>query len=681
VAWCGVCRVLEVSVPRLLYRDINGTEQTISIYPGMDPVTIGRNPGSSIYSKDSTVSRNHGRIGHDPAEGYYIKDLGSSNGTFLNGEQCKRGIIRPGDVVRCGEVFEISLLEDAESPPQRRSAAPAQAPQRPQGHGPSKPPLPTVAASGKDAISRADVQAAVAARAAQLSRPTTAASAQIEQQAAHHAAQQAARDVLRDVARPATAGGVMTGKSSVVEQNRVPPAQSAPPPPQQRAPTPSQPIPVVTSGPTPDGDALRRKVASLEQQGADAQARVATAERQSKEAEARAMRYSVELDGLSDKYVKLKEHVSQVSSALEQTRRDLREKEDHSFELERKVRELESQSESNRTRASESQEQISGLKVRITQKDRQIEELQRQLDLLEYELRNSREEMENFKADFNREGGDLQRLERKVNMLQEIIDEKESIIQGLRMDLQDKDIEIRQVRMGVGISDLESEKRRLLEDFHSTTRRVDELNDRLLSQSRQIDDLRGQLDKAKSEAAERKTAPVDISDHPTLKAKSREIERLTEALGVAEMELTRAKAQLTRVDPDAIAKLEAELTVLRMKCESLQQRVDVFEAREVAAAQEAEKNKIDAGAVAEFADSVFALEEAAQAAEMNAKLVRRYTGNLESDSRDGKLNPESIELLTDIAVVLTQDLGEVKRALSELAARLKDAVVKEGIKA
>jgi pSer/pThr/pTyr-binding forkhead associated (FHA) protein len=48
--------------------------------------TIGRNPSSNIHLENPAVSRSHAKIYREGWQ-YYIEDLGSSNGTFLNAER------------------------------------------------------------------------------------------------------------------------------------------------------------------------------------------------------------------------------------------------------------------------------------------------------------------------------------------------------------------------------------------------------------------------------------------------------------------------------------------------------------------------------------------------------------------------------------------------------------------
>jgi serine phosphatase RsbU (regulator of sigma subunit) len=73
----------------------------------LDPplVTIGRSPSSSICIPDVSVSRQHAEI--EQREGHwFLRDLGSSNGTRLNGTAVQASTrIAPGDTVRFGNVL------------------------------------------------------------------------------------------------------------------------------------------------------------------------------------------------------------------------------------------------------------------------------------------------------------------------------------------------------------------------------------------------------------------------------------------------------------------------------------------------------------------------------------------------------------------------------------------------
>ena len=59
-------------------------------------------PGSRVYSMETSVSRNHARIWHETGTGYVVEDLGSSNGTFVNGQRVSKCILNNGDVILVG---------------------------------------------------------------------------------------------------------------------------------------------------------------------------------------------------------------------------------------------------------------------------------------------------------------------------------------------------------------------------------------------------------------------------------------------------------------------------------------------------------------------------------------------------------------------------------------------------
>ena len=613
----------------LEYRDMSGKTVHLPLNEEGEPITIGRNPGSTIYVKESTVSRNHGRIGFD-GDTWYIKDLGSSNGSFHNNERTTRAQITGGDLVRIGEVFEIKVIEG--SPEGGRSPSRGERSRR--------------------------------------NRPTSLGRA--DNSADERRRRNAEREAERDRRRRAR------------EDRRAPAAESKPAPkPKKPEPAPPSPraskrhqetgqsrvVQAVDDSSNADVAELKRKVAALEGALADAERRADQSENEAKSAEARAMRYSVELEGISEKYIKLKEQNRVISTSLEETREEQRQREDDAFEAERKVSDLERELETARTKAADATEQLSGLKVRVTQKDRQIEELQRQLDLLEYELRSHRDEIEMLQADFNRGGGETDRLERKVNLLQEVIQEKESVIEQLRVDLRDKDIEIRQARMGVGISDLEHEKRGLLEDYHNAMRRNDELTDKVEKQRRDKEQLQAEVDRLNEAAEERRSAaPQEIDDHPDFKAKVRELERAAEQLEQAQGDLAAAEEKLESMaaDGDSVAKLEGELSVLQKRNDKLQERLDAAE-QKVTELQEIE-DQAPAGPTVPIgvSEDIEALQDAAAASKSNARLVRKYAQTLEKGVDKGGDLGEAAELLYDIAVVLVQDITEQVRMVTEL---------------
>ncbi len=63
-----------------------GPDEGNSISLSMGMLMIGRAPLNDIVLDESGVSRQHAGIRGD-SEGYWVSDLGSRNGTFVNGEK------------------------------------------------------------------------------------------------------------------------------------------------------------------------------------------------------------------------------------------------------------------------------------------------------------------------------------------------------------------------------------------------------------------------------------------------------------------------------------------------------------------------------------------------------------------------------------------------------------------
>jgi pSer/pThr/pTyr-binding forkhead associated (FHA) protein len=86
-----------------------GREETIST----KEIIIGRDPVHPMSIDDVKVSRNHLKI-FSENELLMLEDLGSTNGTFVNGKRVTNPTrLRNGDLVSLGEnnVFEVSITE------------------------------------------------------------------------------------------------------------------------------------------------------------------------------------------------------------------------------------------------------------------------------------------------------------------------------------------------------------------------------------------------------------------------------------------------------------------------------------------------------------------------------------------------------------------------------------------
>lgn len=66
--------------------------------------SIGRGDENDVVLGDTFVSGEHARLAWN-GNGWVIEDLGSTNGTFVNGKQVKRATsVRPGDELKIGNV-------------------------------------------------------------------------------------------------------------------------------------------------------------------------------------------------------------------------------------------------------------------------------------------------------------------------------------------------------------------------------------------------------------------------------------------------------------------------------------------------------------------------------------------------------------------------------------------------
>lgn len=67
-----------------------------------EKTNIGRNIDSDIFLDDVTVSRNHAFIEHKD-DIYVLNDLGSLNGSYINGELVKSKVLENNDKIQIGK--------------------------------------------------------------------------------------------------------------------------------------------------------------------------------------------------------------------------------------------------------------------------------------------------------------------------------------------------------------------------------------------------------------------------------------------------------------------------------------------------------------------------------------------------------------------------------------------------
>ena len=91
---------------RLVVR--RGPQPTQVYELNMDMMTLGRDVNSEITVNDPEVSRHHCRLTRGP-NGYTLEDLGSTNGTFVNGRRLTGAqVLNPGDLIGLGETVTLA---------------------------------------------------------------------------------------------------------------------------------------------------------------------------------------------------------------------------------------------------------------------------------------------------------------------------------------------------------------------------------------------------------------------------------------------------------------------------------------------------------------------------------------------------------------------------------------------
>jgi len=101
--------------PAFLDAEINGQKREVRLEL---VCRVGRNPGNDLMLEGDSVSRNHALILSPEAGLYYINDLGSSNGTFVNGSRVSAPtLLKDGDEISFGSHAVKFRQEHPSTPP------------------------------------------------------------------------------------------------------------------------------------------------------------------------------------------------------------------------------------------------------------------------------------------------------------------------------------------------------------------------------------------------------------------------------------------------------------------------------------------------------------------------------------------------------------------------------------
>lgn len=84
-------------LPKYVLRGVSGPALG-RCYPLLGPTLVGRAPECALHIDQTGLSRQHARI-VPTGDGLQIEDLGSTNGSFINGKRVQRGFAAPGDEI------------------------------------------------------------------------------------------------------------------------------------------------------------------------------------------------------------------------------------------------------------------------------------------------------------------------------------------------------------------------------------------------------------------------------------------------------------------------------------------------------------------------------------------------------------------------------------------------------
>lgn len=133
----GATRV-RMAIPKYVLRGVSGAVFG-KVFPINGPTAIGRAPECDISVQGDEISRRHALVKPTP-DGLSVEDLGSSNGTYVNGKPVRQAFLAPGDELKLDTVRFIVVAPGMEMTQQTARLAKAEA----AGNGNGGAPASTV---------------------------------------------------------------------------------------------------------------------------------------------------------------------------------------------------------------------------------------------------------------------------------------------------------------------------------------------------------------------------------------------------------------------------------------------------------------------------------------------------------------------------------------------------------
>ena len=116
----GATRV-RMAVPKFILRGVSGPVFG-KMFPVAGTTVIGRAPEVGISVPVDEISRKHVEL-KPTQDGLSVEDLGSANGTYVNGQRVQKGFMKPGDELRLDAVRFLLIAPGQEVNSQKTSPA------------------------------------------------------------------------------------------------------------------------------------------------------------------------------------------------------------------------------------------------------------------------------------------------------------------------------------------------------------------------------------------------------------------------------------------------------------------------------------------------------------------------------------------------------------------------------
>lgn len=117
---------MRMAVPKFVLRGVSGPAFG-KTYPVPSTLVIGRAEECSICIPSEEISRKHAQV--KPAmDGLAVEDLGSANGTYINGQRVQHGVLKPGDELRLDAIRFLLVAPGMEITNSQKPTAQTSAP-------------------------------------------------------------------------------------------------------------------------------------------------------------------------------------------------------------------------------------------------------------------------------------------------------------------------------------------------------------------------------------------------------------------------------------------------------------------------------------------------------------------------------------------------------------------------